>query len=61
MKKDALASIAQWIEHGLQTKGSPVQFPVRAHAWVVGQVPSKGRARGTHTLIFPSLSPSFPP
>ena len=24
----------------LRTKGSPVQFPVRAHAWVVGQVRS---------------------
>ena len=22
----------------LQSKGSPVQFPVRAHAWVTGQV-----------------------
>ena len=27
---------------GLQTKGSWVRFPVRAHAWVVGQVPSEG-------------------
>ena len=27
----------------LQTKGSLVQFPVRAHAWVAGQVPSGGR------------------
>ena len=27
---------------GLRTKGSPVRFPVRAHAWVVGQVPSGG-------------------
>ena len=26
---------------GLQIKGSPVQFPVRAHAWVAGQVPSR--------------------
>ena len=26
----------------LQTKGSLVLFPVRAHAWVVGQVPTKG-------------------
>ena len=25
---------------GLQTKGSPVRFLVRAHAWVAGQVPS---------------------
>ena len=34
--------VAQWIEHGLQALGSLVQFPVRAHAWVVGQVPSRG-------------------
>ena len=26
----------------LRTKGSPVQFPDRAHAWVAGQVPSGG-------------------
>ena len=40
----------------LQTKGSPVQFLVRAHAWVVGQVPSRGRTRDNHTLMFLSLS-----
>ena len=41
----ALAGVAQWIEHRLQIKGLPVQFPVRAHAWVVGQVPSRDLAR----------------
>ena len=41
---------------GLRTKGSPVRFPVRAHAWVVGQVPTGGRVRGTYTLMFLSLS-----
>ena len=56
----ALAGVAQWIEHGVRTKGSPVQFPVRAHAWVAGQVPSKGCMRGNHTLMFLSLSFSFP-
>ena len=40
---------------------SPVWFPVRAHAWVVGQVSSWGQATGNHTLMFsPSLSPSLP-
>ena len=34
-----LAGVAQWIERGLRVKGSLVQFPVRAHAWVVGRVP----------------------
>ena len=55
----ALAAVAQWIERGLRTKESLVQFPVRAHAWVVGQVPSREYARGNHTLMFLSFS-SFP-
>ena len=59
--KLALAGIAQCIECGLQRKGSPVQFPVRAHAWIVGQVPSGGHMRGNHTLMFLSLFlPPFP-
>ena len=44
----------------LQSKGSPVGFPVRAHAWVAGQVPSSGSKRGNHTLVFLSLSFSCP-
>ena len=44
----------------LQTKGSPVQFPVRAHAWVLGWVPRGGCSRGNHTLMLPFLSPSLP-
>ena len=39
----------------LQTYGSPVWLSFRAHAWVVGQVPSRGHARGNHTLTFFSL------
>ena len=47
---------------GLQTKGSSVQFPVRAHAWVAGQVPREGHVIGNHTYrcFSPSLSPSLP-
>ena len=45
---------------GLQIKGSWVRFPVRAHAWVVGRVPSRGHSRGNHTLMFLSLSFSLP-
>ena len=52
----ALAGVAQWIECRLQTKGSPVQFPVRAHAWVAGRVPNKGHMRGNCTLMFLFLS-----
>ena len=33
------------------TKGSPVRFPVRAHAWVAGRVPSRGRGRGNYVYL----------
>ena len=45
---------------GLQTKGSLVQFPIRAHAWVAGWVPGGRHVRDNHTLTFPSLSFSLP-
>ena len=46
---------------GLQTKRSPVQLPVRAHAWVAGQVLSWGTREATdwcfsRTCMFLSLS-----
>ena len=41
---------------GLPTKGSLVQFPVKAHAWVAGQVPSRGHVKGNHTMMFLPLS-----
>ena len=45
----------------LQTERSQVRFPVRAHAWVVGQVPSWGCVRDSWSVYFsPSLSPSLP-
>ena len=53
------AGLAQWIEYCLRTKGSLVRFPVRAAAWVVGHVPSRGSMRGNHTLMFLSLSLSL--
>ena len=40
----------------LQTEKLLDQFPVRAHAWVAGQVYSLGCARGNHTLMFLCLS-----
>ena len=55
----ALAGVAQWIERGLQTKGLPVRFPIRAHAWVAGQVPSGGPHERQPNIDI-SLSPSFP-
>ena len=33
---------------GLRSKGSRVRFPVRAHAWVVGQVPIMGQVGSNH-------------
>ena len=50
----------------LWTRRLLVRFPVRAHAWVVGQVPSWGRVRGnqlmylSHIDVFLTLLPSFP-
>ena len=44
----------------LETKGSPVRFPVRAHAWVASWVPCRGHVRGNHILMFLSFSFSLP-
>ena len=41
-------------------KGCRFNSQSRAHAWVAGQVPSRGCARGNHTLILLSLSFSLP-
>ena len=43
----ALAGVAQWIEYWLRTKGSRVRVPVRAQAWVAGQVPSGAMGKAT--------------
>ena len=54
------------VSAGLQTQRSLVQFPVRAHAWVVGRVPIWGHARDnqlmlslTHQCFSPLLFSSF--
>ena len=44
----------------LGAKGLLVRFPVGAHAYVVGQVPSWMHSRGNCTLMFLSLSCSLP-
>ena len=53
---------------GLRTKRLPVQFPVRAHAWVSGRVPGLGHVRGNPSiyllsfdLFIPLFLPSFTP
>ena len=51
---------------GLRTETLPVRFLVRAHAWVAGQVPRWGHARGnqsvylTHDLSLPLFLPPSP-
>ena len=45
---------------GLWTKGLLVRFPVRAHAWVVGQVPGWGHARGSQLMFLSHIEVSLP-
>ena len=59
VRTNSLAGVTQWIEHHLQTTGSPVRHPVWVRAWIVGQVPSGGVfERQTHIDV--SLPLSFP-
>ena len=46
-KLRSLAGVAQWIECRPVNQVSPVQFPVRAHAWFVGQDPVGGTREST--------------
>ena len=43
-----------------QTKGSPIQVPVRAHDWVAGQTPSKGACERQPHIDVSLLLPPFP-
>ena len=45
---------------GLSTKRSLVRFPVRAHAWVVGQAPRWGRAGGKLSMYLSHIGVSLP-
>ena len=59
---DKLSPWLMWLSElsaYLQTKGLLVQFPVRAHAWVVGQIPSRGHVTDNHILVSLSISPSL--
>ena len=60
-KERALASVAQWVEHWPADQRSPVQFLVRAHAWLAVQDPGWEHNEATNqclsrTLTFISLS-----
>ena len=54
--------MAQWVGYRPQSKMSPVQFPAKAHAYVVGSVPGQGtyNVSLSHGCFSPSLSPSTP-
>ena len=45
------------VDWALAGEPSLVPFPVREHAWVVGQVPSRGRVRGNLVSHAHSLPP----
>ena len=49
-----------WLSGLSESKGHQFDSQSRAHAWVTSQVPSRGHARGNHTLMFFSLSFSLP-
>ena len=51
-------SSVDWVP-ACEPKGRLVP-PVRAHAWVVGQVPSRRHVRGNRALMFLSFSFSLP-
>ena len=60
LKKNlTLVGVAQWIEYGPVNQRAASWFPIRAHTWVAGQVPSRGCVRGNHTLMFLSIPPSL--
>ena len=52
--------MVQWIECQPANQVSPVQFPVRAHAWVVGQVASRGRVKGNQSIDLSHIDVSLP-
>ena len=45
---------------GLQTKRLLVQIQVRTHAWVAGQVPSRGRVKDNLLLYLSHIDVSLP-
>ena len=60
-KKTPVAGVGRGLSAILRTERSLVQFPVRAHAWVVGKVPSWGGVRGNQPHIDVSLPLFFSP
>ena len=46
--------------HACEPKGRPSRFPLRAHVWVVGQVPSRGRARHNGSMYLLHMDVPLP-
>ena len=57
----ALAGVAQWIECWPANQRPLIQFPLKAHAWVAGQAPSWGCARGNGLMYLLHIDVSLPP
>ena len=60
-EKNKYLALKVWLSRlsaGLWNEGLPVWFPVRAHAWVVGQAPSRGG--GVAYERQPHIDVSFP-
>ena len=58
MNKNGLEPWLVWLGRlsiGLQTESVLVQLPVRARAWVAGEVPGSGRVRGKQFDVSPLL------
>ena len=54
----AMAGVTPWVERqACVNRRVPVRFPVRACAWVVGQMPGGGRVRGNRLMILSLPTP----
>ena len=58
---EALTDVAQWVGCHPSKKRSPVQVPVKAHVWVVGQVPSQGKDEKQPIMFLSHINVFLPP
>ena len=57
----AVTGVAQWIEWQPANPKVASSIPGGAHAWVTGQVPIWGCARGNQSMYFSHIDISLPP
>ena len=60
MRFKAMTGVAQWTEHWTAKQGVTGSIPGWGTCMGGGLVPSGGRTRGNHTLVFLSFSLPFP-